>query len=53
MINLYEKVPCKSCQAPTERIDLFFGDICIKCYAKTPESKEDYQKDAFIKAIAK
>lgn len=53
MINLYEKISCKKCKTPTEKIDLFPKDMCIQCYKQTSESKKEYTKDLFIKTLIK
>lgn len=50
-MDLYKIVNCKECGREVEQIDLFFGDRCIECYKKTPESKQDYSSDLFIKSI--
>lgn len=32
------EIACKGCGAPTDNLALFPGDICVECYAKTPEA---------------
>jgi hypothetical protein len=29
---------CTTCQTPTDKLALFPGNICLDCYAKTPEA---------------
>jgi hypothetical protein len=52
-MDLYKKTPCNNCKTPTEKIDLFPQGLCIKCYEKTPESKQEYTPDLFIKTLNK
>lgn len=34
-----ETTKCKSCQVETDRLDLFPGDVCLACWAKSPEGR--------------
>lgn len=53
MNTLYELVTCVKCLKEIEKIDLFPNDLCLDCYEKTEESKQEFSLDLLVKSINK